>query len=216
MIQKIMRLLPKYNCGECGFRQCKDFGKALIDGNAKLTECPPLISNKFAENIPLVQQLIDNMNSEFESSNSIIGVIDGLCADFVLSPLSNEPSCREDILAFNANIESISIGDYVKYRPLGCPIVHFARVLNVNQNILTIHLVGPIHRIGNSDVTFVDISICMVLGFDGIVSKGKMPNIGQTVKFLPNHCMMQKIHSGVIVHSEGDRVRIEGVDLKVW
>ncbi|OPY49730.1 MAG: hypothetical protein A4E48_02137 [Methanosaeta sp. PtaU1.Bin060] len=28
--------------------------------------------------------------------------------------------------------------------------------------------------------------------------------------------MMQKVHSGVVVHSEGSRVRIEGIDLKVW
>jgi len=28
--------------------------------------------------------------------------------------------------------------------------------------------------------------------------------------------MMQKVHFGVVVHSEGERVRIEGIDLKVW
>jgi len=28
--------------------------------------------------------------------------------------------------------------------------------------------------------------------------------------------MMQKVHSGVVVHSEGKRLRIEGIDLKVW
>jgi hypothetical protein len=27
---------------------------------------------------------------------------------------------------------------------------------------------------------------------------------------------MQKVHSGVVVHSEGNMVRIEGIDLKVW
>jgi uncharacterized Fe-S cluster-containing protein len=27
---------------------------------------------------------------------------------------------------------------------------------------------------------------------------------------------MQKVHSGVVVHSEGEMVRIEGIDLKVW
>jgi len=27
--------------------------------------------------------------------------------------------------------------------------------------------------------------------------------------------MMQEVHSGVVVHSEGERVRIEGIDLKV-
>ena len=36
------------------------------------------------------------------------------------------------------------------------------------------------------------------------------------VRFLPEHCMMQKVHSGVVVHSEGTMVRIDGIDLKVW
>ena len=38
----------------------------------------------------------------------------------------------------------------------------------------------------------------------------------QTVRFLPEHCMMQKVHSGVVVHSEAAMVQIEGIDLKVW
>ncbi|MDK2928789.1 MAG: hypothetical protein PWP73_380, partial [Methanococcus sp.] len=28
--------------------------------------------------------------------------------------------------------------------------------------------------------------------------------------------MMQKVHSGVVVEVEGNRVLIEGIDLKVW
>jgi hypothetical protein len=56
----------------------------------------------------------------------------------------------------------------------------------------------------------------MVLAFEGTVSRGRRPEVGETVRFLPEHCMMQKVHSGVVVHSEGNRVRIEGIDLKVW
>jgi uncharacterized protein len=37
----------------------------------------------------------------------------------------------------------------------------------------------------------------------------------ETVRFLPEHCMMQKVHSGVVVHYEGNRLRIEAIDLKV-
>ncbi|MCD4843559.1 MAG: Fe-S cluster domain protein [Methanosarcinales archaeon] len=54
------------------------------------------------------------------------------------------------------------------------------------------------------------------MGFDGMVTKGRVPDVSETVKFLPEHCMMQKVHSGVVVHSEGKRVRIESIDLKVW
>jgi len=35
------------------------------------------------------------------------------------------------------------------------------------------------------------------------------------VRFLPEHSMMQKVHSGVVVHSEGTSVRIEAINLKV-
>ena len=61
-----------------------------------------------------------------------------------------------------------------------------------------------------------DIGLAMVLAFEGTISRGKRPNVGETVRFLPEHCMMQKVHSRVVVHSEGARVRIEGIDLKVW
>ena len=36
------------------------------------------------------------------------------------------------------------------------------------------------------------------------------------VRFLPQHCTMNKVHSGVVLHSVGKRLRIEGIDLKVW
>jgi uncharacterized Fe-S cluster-containing protein len=55
-----------------------------------------------------------------------------------------------------------------------------------------------------------------VTAFEGVVSRGKIPDVGKTVRFLPEHCMMQKVHSGVVVHSEGRKLRIEGIDLKVW
>jgi uncharacterized protein len=61
-----------------------------------------------------------------------------------------------------------------------------------------------------------DIGICLVAAFEGVLLRGRMPDVGETVRFLPDHCMMQKVHSGVVVHSEGDRLRIEGIDLKVW
>jgi|GEM_PF-2547383 len=32
----------------------------------------------------------------------------------------------------------------------------------------------------------------------------------------PGQNSTQKVHSGVVVHSEGRMVRIEGIDLKVW
>jgi uncharacterized Fe-S cluster-containing protein len=215
MTQEITGLLPGYNCGECGYRQCRDFAAALLDGEAELAGCTYLASEKFAGNIPRIRQILDGFGTATEESGAIMGVIDGLEADFVFSPLPGEPSCREDIHPFDPGVGP-DVGEYVRYRPLGCPVTHFARVLDMKRGIITVHLVGPIHRLGRDDVAFEDIGLCLVVGFDGIVSKGSVPDVGQTVKFLPEHCMMQKVHSGVVVHSEGNRVRIEGIDLKVW
>ena len=60
-----------------------------------------------------------------------------------------------------------------------------------------------------------DIGICLMAAFEGTVSRGKRPEVGDTVRFLPEYCMMQKVHSGVVVHSEGARVRIKEIDLKM-
>lgn len=215
MTQEITDLLPGYNCGECGYRQCRDFAAALLEGEAELDGCPHMAFEKLALNIPVIQQLLGGPGTGIKDSRPIMGVIDGLEADFVFSPLPGEPSCREDLHPFDPGVGP-GVGEYVRYRPLGCPVTHFARVLDVKRGILTVHVVGPIHRLGGDDVAFEDIGLCLVVGFDGIVSKGRVPDVGQTVKFLPEHCMMQKVHSGVVVHSEGSRVKIEGIDLKVW
>ncbi len=106
-------------------------------------------------------------------------------------------------------------GDIFRYRPLGCPITHFARVLKYDRGIVTVHLVGPIHLLDGSPSPR-DIGICMVVAFEGVIGQGKRPEVGETVRFLPQHCMMKKVHSGVVLHSVGKKLRIEGIDLKVW
>ena len=145
----------------------------------------------------------------------LVGIIDGLNADFLLAPLEKEVSCREEIHPFDGSVE-IEIGDFLRYRPLACPITHFAKVIDKIPGIYTIHLVGPLHRLGQEDFQFKDVGLAMIIAFEGIISKGKIPKVGQTVKFIPEYCMMQKVHSGMVVGVEGKRVRIEGIDLKVW
>jgi uncharacterized Fe-S cluster-containing protein len=78
-----------------------------------------------------------------------------------------------------------------RYRPLGCPVTHIAKVLRFNHSIATVHLVGHVHLIGGSPAPR-DIGICMVAGFEGIVSHGRRPDVGETVRFLPEHCMIRR------------------------
>ena len=208
-MKQIEKLLPGYNCGECGLGSCREFAAALVDV-AGLDRCTILKQERFQGRSEQIAELL----ATSEDAEEIIGVLDGLRADFALAPLPGDPSCREDLHPFNPEAH-LKEGDIFRYRPLGCPITHFARVLKYEKGIATVHLVGPIHLLQGLPAPD-DIGIAMVAAFEGLVSRGKRPEVGETVRFLPEHCMMQKVHSGVIVHSEGGRVRIEGIDLKVW
>jgi uncharacterized Fe-S cluster-containing protein len=209
-MKKIEKLLPGYNCGECGLRSCREFAARLVDVEG-MKGCPLLSQERFKDRSAQIAELLA---APAIREDEIIGVLDGLKADFSLSSLPGEPSCREDLHPFDLSFNP-KIGEIFRYRPLGCPITHFAKVLKWQHGIATVHLVGPVHLL-DATPSPQDIGICLVAGFEGIVSRGRRPEVGETVRFLPEHCMMQKVHSGVVVHSEGDRVRIEGIDLKVW
>ncbi|WP_319508638.1 (Fe-S)-binding protein [uncultured Methanolobus sp.] len=211
-MSEIEKLLPGYNCGSCGYRQCRDFATEL-KSSEDLQKCPFLSRDNFQDNVKKILTLLGETVPEDEK---IIGIIDGLEADFTLAPLKDECSCREDIHPFDGSVE-VEVGDFLRYRPLGCPVTHFAKVIDmIPGGIYTVHLVGPLHRLGNNDFKFKDVGLCMILAFDGKVAKGKIPKVGQTAKFVPEYCMMQKVHSGMVVGVEGRNVRIEAIDLKVW
>ncbi len=205
-MQETVDLLPGFNCGRCGQRRCRDFARALPEG-ATLDDCPYLSLERFAS-------VREKLEKGIEKVEVITGVVDGLQADFTLAPLANEPSCREDLHPLDRDYVP-KMGDLIKYRPLGCPITHFAKVIEVSHGIITVHIVGPRNIMGE-EFEPKEIGICMVAAFEGLVEKGFVPDVCQTVKFLPHECMMGKVHSGVVVLSEGRRVRIEGIDLKVW
>ncbi|WP_406656404.1 (Fe-S)-binding protein [Methanolobus sp. ZRKC2] len=211
-MDEILSLLPGYNCGSCGFRQCRDFAAGLKN-EEDLQRCPFLEREMFRDNFEKLSILVGGSPSP--EDEKVVGIIDGLEADFMLAPLKDECSCREFIHPFDGSIE-INVGDYLRYRPLACPVTHFAKVIDIDPGIYTIHLVGPLHRLGQEDFEFKDVGLCMILAFEGKISKGKLPKVGQTVKFVPEYCMMQKVHSGMVVGVEGKDVRIEGIDLKVW
>ena len=65
------------------------------------------------------------------------------------------------------------------------------------------HLVGPVHLLQGLSAPEDDIGICMVAAFEGTVSRGRRSEVGETVRFLPEHCMIQKEHTEVVVHLEG-------------
>ena len=192
--------LPGYNCGRCGYDTCKKFKSDLIKHQTQITKCPFMrkgSSPATREGIRLAKRLDTNRS-----------LVDNLPYDFKLKPLDGEQSCRERVLPLTP--KDTKVGDYIRYRPIGCPITHFAHVIEYKEGLLTIHLVGC-----RLDVRYKDIGLCMVIGFEGIV-EGKLPKVCQTVVFVPERCQMGKVHSGVVTLVEGRRIKIELIDLKVF
>ena len=128
---QIEKLLPGYNCGECGLSSCREFAARLVDV-AGLERCPMLRQERFSGRAEEIARLLACSAASSEKSAEIIGVLDGLRADFALAPLRGEPSCREDLHSFNPEAR-LKEGDVFRYRPLGCPITHFAKVLKSDR-----------------------------------------------------------------------------------
>lgn len=213
MTDKITDKLPGFNCGGCGLKKCEDFAFALANHKVQLKKCPILLQERFANNKNALELILNQTGILTEKKEEkIYGLIDNYEADFVLEPLPNEKSCRETLFPFSK--EEINTGDIIKYRPLACPMIHFAKVLESEKGLITVSMIGPCNRLENNN-NYKDVGICMVGGFEGII-KGKLPNVGETVRFLPSHCMMQKVHSGVVVQLEGNKAIIEGIHLAVW
>ncbi|MBM4240780.1 MAG: hypothetical protein FJ150_03850 [Euryarchaeota archaeon] len=210
---KIIELLPGFNCGICGYARCDEFAGSLLKKRIKLDECRFLYQELFEENRRELEKILKE-EKIIPEDELVIGLLDGYEADFVLKPLPDEHSCREMLYPFSRT--ELKAGDVIRYRPLGCPIIHFAKIIAEDNGLITVHIVGPCQRVDeNPDFDFLDIGVCMVGGFEGII-EGKLPSVGETVRFLPKHCMMQKVHSGVVVQLVGRRAIIEGIDLKVW
>ena len=220
-MKAILENLPGHNCGACGFARCDELAAAVGAGKSHVSDCAVLQQERYKPNRVRIEEIlrsaaehaVSGRDASTYAAPAPIGLIDGCEADFILAPLDGEAACREILLSLTPG--DIDAGNVIRYRPLGCPIVHFARVAEKKDGLLTVHVVGPRHRLGDEEFRFTDIGLCMVIGFEGTV-RGELPSVGQTVRFLPAECMMQKVHSAVVVSCEGRTVRLECLDLKVW
>lgn len=210
-IKTLVGLLPGFHCGACGEKRCDAFAEKLAVKKANLDSCVHMRQEKFQDYRLKILTLLEGALEDKAEAYS--GVIDKYKADFVLKPLPGEPSCREVLFPFSR--KEFKKGDIIRYRPLGCPVAHFAKILDSENGLITVHMIGPRNRLKEPDFTYEDIGICMVGGFEGLID-GKLPFVGQTVRFLPDHCMMQKVHSAVVVQLIGRKAILEGIDLKVW
>ncbi|MBN1834423.1 MAG: hypothetical protein JW820_01165 [Spirochaetales bacterium] len=53
------RLLPRTNCGKCGFATCMAFAAALREGRAKLSSCPVLEEPAYRDNRGSLAELLE-------------------------------------------------------------------------------------------------------------------------------------------------------------
>jgi hypothetical protein len=209
----VLKLLPGFNCGICGYARCEEFAHSLLRNKTELGKCRFLFQEIFNDSRNELEEILRQENI-IPVEKKPVGLLDGYEADFILNPLPGERSCREVLYPFTR--KELKKDDIIKYRPLGCPIIHFAKILDEDNGLITVHMIGPCNRIDpEKEFKYMDIGVCMVGGFEGVVS-GTLPTVGETVRFLPGHCMMQKVHSGVVVQLVGKRIIIEGIDLKVW
>ena len=82
-MKHIEKLLPGYNCGECGLSSCREFAVKLVDV-AGLERCPMLKQERFKGRAEKIARLLGCP----DRGEEIVGVLDGLRADFALAPLT--------------------------------------------------------------------------------------------------------------------------------
>jgi uncharacterized Fe-S cluster-containing protein len=106
---EISKMLPGYNCGECGHRQCKDYAEE-ISVKGDISKCCYLELDRFIDTKAEIQQFL---STHIVVEDKIAGLKEGQKADFSLGPISGEPSCREDLYPF-ARPSDIELGDVLR------------------------------------------------------------------------------------------------------
>ena len=89
-MSEIAKLLPGFNCGECGMKSCRDFAATLVDVSG-LDRCTILKQNRFRGRAEEIAKLL----AVSEKREEIVGVLDGLHAEFTLAPL---PGAHHDVV----------------------------------------------------------------------------------------------------------------------
>lgn len=54
----VYKLLPRTNCGECGIPNCMGFATKVVNGEAVLEECPPVLTGKYADSYLQLKELL--------------------------------------------------------------------------------------------------------------------------------------------------------------
>jgi uncharacterized Fe-S cluster-containing protein len=215
-----LNLLPKLDCGACGYKTCEDFSTALDNKETELKRC---IHIKIAVNGDAPKNLL--MTNGDVSLGEKLGWKDNLKRDFdfILDLFEGEPGPKETILPYNpALVKELNVkkGDVMIGRPMGmscgCPITHCGVVNDVDarNGVINWYVTGPLRPRSEG---FIDIGYYVAQGYEGLIKESKEKiELGRRYWFLPRRCMLQWRHSGLVNAvtklSDGSyKVRIEGL-----
>lgn len=214
-IEDILALLPGKDCGQCGFKTCREFAEYLLEHPAEVKRCVHLdLETARRIRIPPVSIALEARDITWQDML-------GRAYDFVLEPFPEDPGPREVILPFNpANVERLGIkkGDVLYGRPAqtGCPVTHIGRVVeepDLLNGLVTWCVVGPLAA---RDANAIEIGMYTPVAYLGLVRHTRVElQIGRRYHFLPGLCMLQSRHSGLIAElakrPDGMRARLEGI-----
>lgn len=193
------------NCGLCGDITCSQFRESVNQGLKDFFDCS-----------------FNKKDSETSTSENENKDMYGTEYDFLLKPIGNEISARKIVKPFRTDlIDKLNIkkGCYITGRPVsaGCPVTHVLKVFDIDElsGLLYTWAVGPKYARENE---VIDIKSYEMVGFEGIAESIKdRPEIGKTASFLPNFCMLQLTHFGlvnkILSTQEGLVVRIEDIHI---
>lgn len=208
-VAEILAGLPRKDCGQCGLPTCMALAEVIArDPDARrrcihLAAPPGTAPREALRTAPPTWR--DMLAREY---------------DFVLEQYPEDPGPRETIVPFNSSrLERLRLkpGDVVFGRPaaVGCPVTHVGKVMlepAEADGTLVWCLVGPMAaREGG-----VEVGLYNPLAYEGLVRHTRAElQIGRRYFFLPQTCMLQSRHSGVIAalarRPDGMRVRLEGI-----
>jgi uncharacterized Fe-S cluster-containing protein len=214
-------LLPKLDCGACGYKTCIDFANAVDKSESELKKCihlkHPVLNINNNKNCV-------NCNGG-ENLGEKLGWKDSLKRefDFILDIFEGEPGPKETILPYNPTLVKelgVKKGDVMIGRPMGmscgCPITHCGVVSEVDarNGVINWYVTGPLRPRSEG---FIDIGYYVSQAYEGIIKESKEEiKLGRRYWFLPRRCMLQWRHSGLVnavtkLRDGSYKVRIEGL-----
>lgn len=221
-LTKTMELLPKLDCGACGYKTCADFADKVDNENEVLKKCIH-IADKIDNKTELKECFI--CAKEGLGMGEKLGWKDSLKRefDFILDCFPNEPGPKETILPYNPTLVKelgVKKGDVMIGRPMGmscgCPITHCGVVSSVDarNGVINWNVTGPLRPRAEG---FIDIGYYVSQAYEGIIKESKEEiKLGVRYWFLPRRCMLQWRHSGLVnavtkLNDGSYKVRVEGL-----